>query len=169
MSKHIFDIEECRKFIRAQSPETRIYFGSDSSRYKRNGVWYADYAVAIAVHVNGRNGCRVFGEITTEKDYDAKKDRPARRLMREVELVAEMFRKLINDVQDRHCEVHCDINPDKRFGSSCVVDAALAYLRGTCHEANVIHTKNLAPAASFLADRLGQILDEQRHDTRVTA
>jgi predicted RNase H-related nuclease YkuK (DUF458 family) len=169
MTKHVFDIEECRRFIRAQSPETKIYFGSDSSRYKRNGKWYADYATAIAIHINGRNGCRVFGEIITELDFDGRKDRPARRLMREVELVAEMFRKLIDDVGTRHCEVHCDINPDKRFGSSCVIENALAYLHGTCHEASVIHTKNLAPCASFVADRLSQILDEQRADRLAAA
>ena len=76
MTKHVFDIEkECRKFIRAQSAETKIYFGSDSSRYKRNGIWYADYAVAIAVHIDGCKGAKVFGEITTEKDFDGRKDR----------------------------------------------------------------------------------------------
>ena len=162
MTRPEFNIQECRDFIMAQSKETRIYFGSDSSRYRKNGIWYADYAVAIAVHINGRNGCKIFGEVTTEKDYDSRKDRPARRLMHEVELVAAMFRRLIDVVQDRHCEVHVDINPDKKFGSSCIIEQALGYLRGCCAEATVIHTKNLAPCASFCADRLDQILHEQR-------
>ena len=55
------DIEEVRRYIQSQSKETKIYLGADSERYRRNGKWYADYTLAIVIHVDGRHGCKIFG------------------------------------------------------------------------------------------------------------
>lgn len=88
------DIEEVKEFINKQSPETRVYLGSDSERLRIKGEWYADYMVVIAVHIDGKHGCKVFGEVTRERVFDQKMDRPALRLMAEVHKVSEVFQEL---------------------------------------------------------------------------
>ncbi len=66
------DLEEVKSFIEAQGPETKIYLGCDSERLKVNGEWHADYVLAIVVHINGNNGCKLFGEVQRERVWDAK-------------------------------------------------------------------------------------------------
>ena len=51
------DIEQVKTFIEAQSADTKIYLGADSERFEINGVWYADYTLAVVIHINGRHGC----------------------------------------------------------------------------------------------------------------
>jgi len=53
---------------------------------------------------------------------------------------------------DRDVEVHLDINPDEMHGSSCVVQQAIGYIRGTCNVIPMV--KPDAFAASYAADRL---------------
>ena len=154
------DLQEVRAFIEAQSPETKIYLGADSTRYKIKGVWYADYSVVCIVHIDGKHGCRVFGEITTERDYDQKKDKPAMRLMNEVYRAVDLFQKLKDVLEDRWVEVHLDLNPDKMHGSSCVIEQAIGYVKGTCNVIPMVKPK--APAASFGADHLSQIIPRKR-------
>ena len=151
------NLEEVRSFLAVQSPDTRVYIGADSERIKVNGRWYADYTIAIVVHIDGFRGCKVFGEVIREPDYDTRKDRPALRLMNEVYKVADMFNKLVDVIQDKHVEVHLDINPNKEHGSSCVVTQAVGYIRGTCNVIPMI--KPDAFAASFAADRMKRILN----------
>lgn len=148
----IIDIDQVSEFIRAQGPNTRIYLGADSSRYKVNGAWWAEYTVAIVVHIDGRHGCKIFGEITRERDYDQKASKPSMRLMNEVYRVSEMFQKLSAVLEDRPVEVHLDINPNEMHGSSCVVQQAIGYIRGTCNVIPMV--KPDAFAASYAADRL---------------
>jgi len=145
------DIDKVSEFIRAQGPNTRIYLGADSARYKVNGAWWAEYTVAIVVHIDGRHGCKIFGEITRERDYDQKASKPSMRLMNEVYRVSEMFQKLSAVLEDRPVEVHLDINPNEMHGSSCVISQAVGYIKGVC---NVIpFVKPDAFAASYAADR----------------
>jgi uncharacterized protein len=142
---------EVKDFIDRQSPQTKIYLGCDSERFKLNDEWYADYTTAICVHIDGRHGCKVFGEVVRERDYDQKKNKPSLRLMNEVYKVAEVYAKLKEVIANREIEVHLDINPDKMHGSSCVLQQAIGYIRGTC---NVIpFIKPDAFAASIAADR----------------
>jgi predicted RNase H-related nuclease YkuK (DUF458 family) len=148
----IIDIDQVSEFIRAQGPNTRIYLGADSSRYKVNGAWWAEYTVAIVVHIDGRHGCKIFGEITRERDYDQKASKPSMRLMNEVYRVSEMFQRLATVLEDRPVEVHLDINPNEMHGSSCVVQQAIGYIRGTCNVVPMV--KPDAFAASYAADRL---------------
>ena len=58
-----FNIPEIMEFIGQQGPATRIYIGCDSERYRRQDTWYADYTLAIVVHINSKNGCKIFGEV----------------------------------------------------------------------------------------------------------
>jgi len=151
-----FNLEEVKEFISAQSEETRIYLGADSERFKVKGVWYADYTLAVVVHIDGEHGCKVFGEVKREIDYDQKKNKPSMRLMNEVYSVSALFIELKDVLEDRYVEVHLDINPDIRFGSSCVVQQAIGYIRGTCNLTPMV--KPNAFAASYAADRLKDIL-----------
>ena len=145
------DLEEVKTFIDAQTPETKIYLGVDSERFNMNGVWYADYITAIVVHINGNNGCKIFGEVQRERDYDQKKDKPRYRLMNEVYKVSELYLKLSDVLDGREVEVHLDINPNEMHGSSCVINEAVGYIRGTCNVIPLV--KPNAFAASYAADR----------------
>lgn len=149
--KRTIDIEEVRAFIEAQSPETKIYIGGDSERFKLNGDWYADYILCIVVHINGNNGCKIFGEVQRERDWDQKKARPRMRLMNEVYKIAELYQKLHDVLEDREVEVHLDINPDEMYGSSCVINEAVGYIKGMCNVVPMV--KPNAFAASYAADR----------------
>ena len=150
------DINEVKDFIQKQSPSTKIYIGADSERFRLDNQWYADYTVAVVIHIDGCHGCKIFGEVQRELDYDYKKSKPALRLMKEVYKVAELFHSLIDVLEDRHVEVHLDINPDERYGSSCVVQQAIGYIKGTCNVVPMIKPK--AFAASYAADRLKHVL-----------
>jgi predicted RNase H-related nuclease YkuK (DUF458 family) len=155
--KHEFNIEEVKEFIRNSSETTSIYIGADSERYRgKDDLWYADYTVAIVVHMDSSRGCRVFGNVDTERDYDRRHDRPATRLMNETYRAAQMYLDLIEAIGDRHCEVHLDINPDELHGSSCVIQQATGYIRGMCGFPPKV--KPDAFSASYAADRLKEIL-----------
>ena len=154
---HVFDLHQVREFIRKSSDTTSIYVGADSERYRgRNEQWYADYTVAIVIHMDSSRGCKVFGKVDTERDYDNRHDRPSLRLMNEVYRAAQMYLDLIDAIGDRHCEVHLDINPDEMHGSSCVIQQATGYIRGMCGFAPKV--KPEAFSASYAADRLKEIL-----------
>jgi uncharacterized protein len=145
------NLEEVKSFIEAQGPDTKIYLGCDSERMRVDGQWYADYVLAIVVHINGNNGCKLFGEVQRERDYDHKVNRPAMRLMTEVYKVSELYLKLADVFEGRQVQVHLDINPDDQYGSSCVISQAIGYIKGTC---NVVpFVKPDAFAASYAADR----------------
>lgn len=146
------DVDEVSAFIQAQGPSTRIYLGADSIRFKIQRVWWAEYTVAVVVHRDGRHGCKIFGDVTRERDYDQRADRPSLRLMNEVYRVSEMFQRLSPVLADREVEVHLDINPSEMAGSHCVIQQAIGYIRGTCNVIPMV--KPRAFAASYAADRI---------------
>lgn len=150
------NIDEVKSFIRAQSPETKIYLGADSERININGVNVADYTLVVVVHYNGNNGCKIFGEVQRERDYDQKFDKPRHRLMNEVYKVADLYMRLEDVLMDRDVQVHLDINPDEMYGSSCVINEAVGYIRGMCNVIPMV--KPNAFAASCAADRLKQVM-----------
>ena len=151
------NIDEVRDFIQNSSELSCIYIGADSERYRgKDNHWYADYTVAVVIHIDGSRGCKVFGQVETERDYDKRHDRPAYRLMNEVYKASAMYLELYEAIGDRHVEVHLDINPDELHGSSCVIQQATGYIRGMCGFAPKV--KPDAFAASYAADRLKEIL-----------
>jgi predicted RNase H-related nuclease YkuK (DUF458 family) len=145
------NLDEVKQFISEQSPETKIYIGCDSERMRINGVWYADYILAIVVHIDGKHGCKLFGEVQRERDYDQKVSRPRFRLMNEAYKLSEMYLKLADVLLDKEVQVHLDINPNEMHGSSCVINEAVGYIRGTCNVVPMV--KPNAFAASYAADR----------------
>ena len=146
-----FNIPQIKEFIDRQGPDTKIYIGVDSERIKRDKLWYADYTAAIVIHIDGKHGCKLFGEVTRERDYD-RVDRPNTRLMMEVFKVSELYLKLAEVLEDRTVEVHLDINPDESYTSSNVVAQAIGYIRGTCNVEPLV--KPRAFAATYAADRM---------------
>ena len=150
MRKEI-NIAEVKEFIMNQSPESKVYIGGDSERFMMNEQWYADYILVVVVHINGNNGCKIFGEVQRERDWDQKRDRPRMRLMNEVYKIAELYNKLHDVLEDREVEVHLDINPNEMHGSSCVINEATGYIRGMCNVVPMVKPK--AFAASYAADR----------------
>jgi predicted RNase H-related nuclease YkuK (DUF458 family) len=150
------DIAYIIEYINQQPANTCVYLGADSERYKKNGRWMADYTLAVVLHHGGRHGCKIFGEIQTEMDYDQRQDKPVVRLMTEVYKVADLYLKLADALVDRHVEIHLDINPDEEHASNAVVQQAIGYIRGVCQMTPQI--KPEAFAASFAADRLKEVL-----------
>ena len=145
------DLNKVAEFIKAQSLETKIYLGCDSERIRVDGAWYADYVLAVVVHINGNNGCKLFGEVQRERDWDQRESRPSMRLMTEVYKVSELYLKLAEVLEGRKVEVHLDINPNEMHVSSCVISQAVGYIKGTCDV--IPFVKPEAFAASYAADR----------------
>ena len=156
MLRKEMNIEEVKQYIQDQSPETKVYIGADSERFLVNNQWHADYTLAVVVHKDGNRGCKIFGEIQRERDFDQQRDKPRMRLMNEVYKVAELYMKLADVLEDRHVEVHLDINPDEHHGSSCVISEATGYIRGMCNVVPMV--KPNAFAASYAADRLKELM-----------
>jgi uncharacterized protein len=159
MVRKPIDLDEVKQFISEQTPATKIYIGGDSERMMIDNVWYADYTNVVVVHMNGNRGCRVFGEVVRERDYDQRKDRPSMRLMNEVIKTANLYLSLADALEDREVQIHLDINPDLKHGSSCVINEAVGYIRGTCNIIPLV--KPDAWAASYCADRLKDIMSHK--------
>lgn len=157
--KFTIDVEEVRNFLSSQSEETKVYLGCDSERVRVGEHFYADYTIAIVIHINGKNGCKLFGEVIREKDFDQRIDKPNVRLMNEVFKVSEMYLKLADVLSDRYCEIHLDLNPSELHKSNAVMQQAIGYIRGTC---NIIpFVKPKAWAASYAADRYKEIKENE--------
>lgn len=143
-------IEELVDLLYDLDENTKVYIGTDSVRFKKDGRWYAKYASVCVVHMNGKNGCQVFKHRSIEPDYDLKKNRPSMRLMNEVMKSCELYNQLAPFIDGFAVEIHCDVNVDPKHGSNCVATQAAGYVLGVCGiEAKL---KPEAFAASFAGD-----------------
>ena len=149
--------DELRNLISTSSEESKIYIGCDSERRKLDKVLYAYYHVVVVLHINGKNGCAIYGYTEKERDYDAKDDKPINRLMGEVRRVAELYEKIKGYIGKRHLEIHLDINPSENEGSYVAYRQALNYIKGSCGLTPIF--KPDAVAASIAADRFACIDD----------
>jgi len=149
------NLDQVIDYINSQSPETKIYLGADSARIFKNNIWYAEYTVAVVVHINGCNGCKIFGEVTRERDFDKRINRPALRLMTEVYKASNMYQRL-NPYIVQDIEVHLDINTSDKYASSVVIQQAVGYIKGTCNTEPKV--KPEAWAASSAADKLTSVI-----------
>lgn len=146
----MLNIDQIKQYIDQTSPETRVYIGVDSERVMVNCVPYAVYTTAVVVHIDGNNGCKLFGGVDRERDYGPP-DKPSNRLMNEAYKVSDLYLKLAEVIQDREIQVHLDLNPNDQHLSSAVIAQAVGYVRGVC---NVIpKVKPVAFAATTAADR----------------
>lgn len=156
------DLVQLREFLLKQGPETRLYIGCDSKRFKVKGEWFADYITVVVVHFDGCHGSTIFGEIERKKDHDQKLNRPFSRMVQEAQCAIDMYKALEDILIETgfDAEVHLDINPDKLHGSSCAVQAAIGMVKGTCYVTPLIKPNSFA--ASYAADRYTQISSRKK-------
>ena len=149
------DLQYLPAYLDTVPEGTRLYLGCDSERIRKDGVWYADFCTVVVVHRAGNKGCKIFGKVERERDYDQKKDKPALRLMNEVYKVAQIYLDNMELFDEYDPEIHLDINPDEDYGSSCVITQAVGYIKGVCDITP--QTKPEAFSASYAADRFAYI------------
>lgn len=152
-------IEDLVDLLVSLNESTKIYFGCDSVRFRKNDRWYAKYATVCVVHMNGKHGCRVFKHKSIEPDYDMKKNRPSMRLMNEVQKVAQLYVQLAPFIDDYEIEIHLDISQDPKNGSNCVAQQAAGYILGVTGVKPKL--KPDAFAASFSADHYANNFESQ--------
>lgn len=155
-----FSIESVRDYINNSSQESTIFIGCDSERFikkeKEKAVWWSAYSTVIVIHIDGNKGCKIFGNVDYEKDFDQKFDRPIMRMMNEVYRVSEMYLLLKDVLEDRKVQIHIDVNPDEKHGSNCAYTQAIGYVKGMCGITPLV--KPTAFAASTAADRYRSIM-----------
>jgi len=137
--------EEAKQAILDSSPQSSVYIGCDSIRYKKNKVWYAKYSTVVIVHMDSKKGCRLFHESVDMPDYGNLKQR----LLTEVQLAVDAATEIVEVIGDRHLELHIDINPDPRHKSNVAVKEALSYARSVCDNVRI---KPHSFAATHAAD-----------------
>lgn len=148
-------VKQIKKYLKNVSPESKVYIGCDSKRYKRKlnkaqSEWYAAYHTAVVIHKDNRFGCKVFVDTEVQRDYDQRKDRPVLRMMNEAYKAVEAYQQLEDLLIDRDVEVHLDINEDDRYGSASARGQAVGYCKGVT--GRVVRIKPDAFAASYAAD-----------------
>jgi predicted RNase H-related nuclease YkuK (DUF458 family) len=144
------DIEEVSAFINGCSPETKIYIGVDSERFRINGVWNIDYISVVIVHFDGKHGCKIFGAVDRERDFGIAANKPKMRLMGEVYRAADLYLALSKMIA-HDISIHLDLNPNEMCGSNVAVQEAVGYIKGMCGIMPMV--KPNAPAASYCADQ----------------
>lgn len=124
---------EAAKKIRESSPQSSIYVGCDSIRYKRDGKYFAKYSTVVILHMDSKNGCKLFYDTQVLPDYGGIKQR----LLTEVSFAVAAAMEIVDAVGERHMEVHLDINPNPKHKSSVAVKEAIGYVTGMGFEAKV--------------------------------
>ena len=146
----MFDLKEIVEYVKNTDEKSKVYIGGDSRRFLVNNQWVAYYALAVVIHINGNNGCKIFGYKTKEIDYDKKRDRPVNRLMNEVYKIADLYLEL-SPLINKEIQIHLDLNPKKEHASNQVLVQAVGYITGVCGVKPVIKPNSFA--ASTAADK----------------
>jgi len=127
-------IEELIELLLSCDENTKIYVGCDSRRYRKNDKWWARYATVCIVHMNGKNGAKIFRTIQSEPDYDnstnMKKYRPKMRMMNEVQKTCELYTQLIPFIEGFDIEIHLDISKDVKHKSNVAASEAAGFVLG---------------------------------------
>ncbi len=143
------DLDKVKKYI-VDHPKAKIYFGCDSTKFKKKGTWYARYITAIVVYEPNKN--KIFGDVSYERDFDQDPSRPAMRMLQETYKVSAIVVELQDLLKDRYFEVHLDINTSILHGSNVAMAQAIGYIKGVNGISPVL--KPDAWAASCVADHL---------------
>jgi len=144
------EIEAIKEFIDANE-DAMIYLGVDSQRVKKKKV---KFATVVIVHFqeNGTGkGAKIFTDVTYDSVIDSKLSRPFNRMMKEVQLVTEVYSELEEVLIDRPFEIHIDVNPVEGTGSNVAYGAAKGMIWGVVGVEPVC--KPDAWAASCAADK----------------
>lgn len=153
-------LQQVREFIQSQSKESKIYIGCDSESYRKNDKRFADYYLVVVIHINKQHGCKIFGDKITEIDYTVDKQKPTFRLMNEVYKVSQLYLEIADVIEDRECEIHLDINSEKKHASSIVLEQAIGYVKGTCNIIPLVKPDSWA--ATHVADKFLKNINKNR-------
>lgn len=141
-------IQKAKEAIVNSSKTSSVYVGSDSVRYRKGDVWYAKYSTVIVLHMDSNRGCQLFHETADLRDYGNLKQR----LLTEVSFAIAAATEILDVLDDRHMEIHLDINTNNKHKSSVAVKEALGYVRGSLNMEPKL--KPYAFAATHAADHL---------------
>lgn len=131
------------------NPDAKIYLGCDSQRAKKQMVRFVTVLV-----VYQKDSSKIFKDVRMEKVTDAKLSRPFNRMMREVQLVTELYTLMEDVLIERDFEIHIDVNPNESEGSNVAYGAAKGVIWGMIGVEPVC--KPFAWAASCVADRFSK-------------
>lgn len=137
--------EDAKEAIKRSSADSSVYIGCDSIRFKKNGVWYAKYATVVVVHKESRRGCNVFYDAQILRDYGDLKTR----LLTETNFAIQAATDVLDELGERHLEIHLDLNGDPRHKSNIAVREAVGWVMGMGFEAKI---KPYGWAATHAAD-----------------
>lgn len=152
-------IEDLVDLLCTVGPGTKVYLGCDSVRYIKKGRQWARFATVCIVHKNGKNGCRIFSNVSHEADFDMKPSRPKMRMMKEVQKVCELYTQIGPFIDEFNVEIHLDINTDPKHGSNCAASEAAGYVLGMTGIEPKLKPESWA--ASFGADGVAHGRTEQ--------
>lgn len=126
-------IEEIVDLLVTLNSNTKIYLGCDSVRYFKGSeqAAYARFATVLIIHKNGNSGCRIFSNVSHERDFDLKKNRPKMRMINEARKVCELYNQIAPFVDEFEVEIHLDVNTDPKHGSNCAATEAAGYVLGS--------------------------------------
>jgi predicted RNase H-related nuclease YkuK (DUF458 family) len=116
-----------KEAIRNSSQETAIMIGTDSVRFKKNGIWYARYSTVIVLHIDQSRGCKLYHDTVEMPDYGSIKQR----MLNEVGFAVQHGLEILDDVGTRPFAVHCDINTNPKHKSNVALKEAQGYVMGT--------------------------------------
>jgi len=141
------DLNEVREYI-GFHPDAKIYFGCDSTKFRKNGEWNARYVTAIVVYEKDNN--KIFGEVSYERDFDQNPSRPFNRMFTEVQKTVNIIESLKNEIENRDYEIHIDVNKSNEHGSNVAYNAVKGLVLSVCGKEPKF--KPDAFAASCVAD-----------------
>lgn len=132
-------------------PTAKIYLGADSQRMQNNTVKFATVLVLHYFDNGTGRGANVFSDVSFEEVIDSKLSRPFNRMMTEVNKVTELYKHFEDVLMDKDFEIHIDVSPEDKHGSSVAYNAARGVIWGLIGVEPV--TKPHAWCASTTADK----------------
>ena len=141
---------EAVEAIRNSSPQSSVYIGCDSARYrdKKTKRWKARYSTVVIVHFDSRSGAHPYSFTETLDDFGSLKQR----LLTEAHYAIEAALAVADVLGNRHMEVHLDLNPNPRHKSNVAVKEACAWVLGATGQQAQIKPNSWA--ASHCADHV---------------
>jgi predicted RNase H-related nuclease YkuK (DUF458 family) len=146
------EIEYIKQFI-MDHEDSKVYLGVDSQRLRKQKVKYATVVVVHFIDETtgvGR-GAKIFADVSFEDTRDSDLGRPFNRMMKEVQLITDLFNELEEVLIEKDFEIHIDVNPERGAGSNVAYDAAKWTIAGIIGVEPIC--KPEAWAASCAADR----------------
>jgi len=143
------DLDEVRAYIK-ENKNAKIYFGCDSTKFRKGGEWHARFVTAIVVYEKDKN--KIFGEVSYERDFDQDPGKPFTRMFAEVQKTVNIISELMPSLEGRKFEVHIDVNTNPEHGSNVAYNAVKGLVMSVCGVEPKFKPDSFA--ASHVADHL---------------